>query len=121
VGRAGWIRGFAGDAAHESFSAELFPTICHVACRFATHATARELGSPGAKVNGDATVKNVEGTFPQSFVTPCFAVSDDASVDLIDLGKPASSHQWGEYFAPNPARAIRHDRLVLEIVVLSAF
>ena len=66
-------------------------------------------------------VKNKKSALPQTGVPLGFTVSDDSSIDLVDLGKSAVLHYGGKNLASNTPGAIGHNGATLEIVVLAAF
>ena len=66
-------------------------------------------------------VKNKKSALPQTGVPLGFTVSDDAPIDLIDLGKSAVLHHGGKNLAPNTPGAVGHNGATLEIVVLATF
>jgi hypothetical protein len=66
-----------------------------------------------------AGIECVERALPETLASKLLAVSDDATFDLIDLGKPSLFHQGREHLATDPTSAICDDRLRFEVIVFA--
>lgn len=65
-------------------------------------------------------VEYVERALPKSAIPELFAVAHDATVDLVDLAEAAILHDRREDLAANATGAVRDDRTVLQMVILTA-
>ena len=73
----------------------------------------------GGEVDRHALIEDVERSVPQPRVAILFTVANDAAVELVDLAESATAHEGGEHFTADPARAVRDNGRVLEVVVLA--
>ena len=74
-----------------------------------------------AEVHLQAFVENIEGPLPQSGILERFAVTHDASIDLVHLIEAAILHNDGQHLTPNASGAICDDWLVFQMVKLAIF
>ena len=88
-------------------------------CRRTTHVAPPDDRGVDTEIDSHALVEYVQRPLPQPFVAVGLAVSNDSALDLIDLRESAIEHRRAEDLASHPARAVRHDRLALEVVVLA--
>ena len=69
------------------------------------------------KVHGHTIIEDAQCTFPESVITVALTVLYDAAVDLIHVFKPTFFHHRADDFTANPARAIRHDFFIFDVIV----
>lgn len=116
--RAGLLLGdwHAIFAEHPDRRAARVTAVRHVrSCRFAVDACAEWRGLV-IEINVHPLVEDIERTVPQSLRAELLAVPDDSALDLVDLVEAAVLHEHAEDLAAHTARAVRDDRLVLEMV-----
>ena len=72
------------------------------------------------KFNFETAIKDIQRSLPEAFVSKLFAVSNNATINLVDLFESAVFHDHGQHFTTNAARAIRNNWFVFEVVVFPA-
>ena len=73
-----------------------------------------------AVIQFEASIKDIERAFPQSAIFELLGVTNDPTVDLVDLFETTILHDERQDFATNSAGAISDDRFVFEMVVSPA-
>jgi len=82
--------------------------------------TLTDQGRIRRKIDGKAIIEGVERALPETVISKLVTVANDATIDLVDLAKAAILHDDRENFAANTTSAIGDDRLIFEMVVLTA-
>ena len=82
--------------------------------------TLTDQGRIRRKIDGKAIIEGVERALPETVISKLVTVANDATIDLVDLAEAAILHDDRENFASNTTSAICNDRLILEMVVLTA-
>ena len=90
--------------------------VCAVSKRFCWTSTeitlADDLGL-GGEVDCHAPIKGIERTFPIAAISIFFAITNYATLNLVDLFKATLLHDTGEDFAANSTGAVSDDWLLL--------
>ena len=82
--------------------------------------TLTDQGRIRRKIDGKAIIEGVERALPETVISKLVTVANDATIDLVDLAEAAILHDDRENFAANTTSAICDDRLILQMIVLTA-